>query len=214
MAQRTGKAIGPAPIATPRPLAEAAPAERRPRRDFVETVWTLFCSLRFAVVLNVALALAAMFGTVVPQMQSGIQNFQAELDQFLDGVRGRYGDFAGVLYWAGFYDLYNSLWFRMLVVLVVFSIVMCTLNRWGPIMRLIRNPTVRVGDGFLAGLSERAQFRAVPLEATAAEAVVRRALNPSRYRVFAERDDGAGTVFMYADRDRWTKLVTFVSHGA
>src|SRR5438093_456054 len=78
MAQRTGKAISASPIAASRPLAEAAPAERRPRRDFVETVWTLFCSLRFAVVLNVALALAAMLGTVVPQMQPGIQNLLAE----------------------------------------------------------------------------------------------------------------------------------------
>jgi cytochrome c biogenesis protein len=218
MAQRTDKALN-SPPALPVGLtagvgALAAETRRRPGRDPVETVWTLFCSLRFAVVLNVAMALAALLGTVIPQMPPGIQNFDTELDQFLSNARARYGDFAGVLHWAGFYDLYNSLWFRMLVVLVVFSIVMCTLNRWGPIVRLIRNPTVRVGDGFLAGLSERAQFRAVPLEVTAAEGVVRRALNRSRYRVLAERDIASGSVYLYADRDRWTKLVTFVSHGA
>ena len=142
-------------------------AQRRPARDPVELVWTLFCSIRFAVVLNVALALAAMLGTVVPQMPPGIQNFELELDRFLDGVRDRYGDFAGVLHWAGFFDLYNSLPFRMLVVLVVFSIVMCTLNRWGPIMRLIRDPSIRVSDNFITGLAEKAQFRAVPLVADA-----------------------------------------------
>src|SRR5437588_9028241 len=111
MEQRTTKALSASPAASARPVVTTPTLDRRPRRDFVETVWTLFCSLRFAVVLNVALALAAMLGTVVPQMQPGIQNFQAELDQFLDGVRGRYGDFAGVLYWAGFFNLYNSLWF-------------------------------------------------------------------------------------------------------
>src|SRR5438034_8224792 len=110
---------------------------RRPRRDLAETIWALFCSIRFAIVLNVALALAAMLGTIIPQMQPGLQNFGTELNLFLDNARGRYGDLSGVLYWAGFYNLYNSLWFRMLVVLVVFSITMCTLNRWGPIMRLI-----------------------------------------------------------------------------
>src|SRR5438093_7507157 len=148
MAQRTGKAISAAPIAASRPLAEAAPADRRPRRDFVETIWTLFCSLRFAVVLNLALALAAVSGTLITQMQPGIQNFETELNSFLDAAKGRFGDLAGFLYWAGFFDLYNSLWFRMLVVLVVFSIVMCTLNRWGPIMRLIRRPAVRVSESF------------------------------------------------------------------
>jgi cytochrome c biogenesis protein len=102
----------------------------------------------------------------------------------------------------------------MLVVLVVFSIVMCTLNRWGPIMRLIRHPAVRVSDGFLAGLSERAQFRAVPLAPRTAEDALQRALKKSRYRVLSEREDPAGSIYLYADRDRWTKLVTFVSHAA
>jgi len=110
-------------------------------------------------VLNVALALAAMTGTVIPQMQPGIQNFDTELNTFLDAARGRYGDLSGFLYWAGFFDLYNSLWFRMLVVLVIFSIIMCTLNRWGPIMRLIRQPAVRVSESFTDSLTERAQFR-------------------------------------------------------
>ncbi|MFL5735650.1 MAG: cytochrome c biogenesis protein ResB [Chloroflexia bacterium] len=216
MAQRTDKALNSKPALSARmPAAtRAAEAGRRPRRDPVETVWVLFCSLRFAVVLNVALALAALLGTIIPQLQPGIQNFPTELDQFLIGARSRYGDFSGVLHWAGFYDLYNSLWFRMLVVLVVFSIVMCTLNRWGPIMRLIRNPAVRVSDDFVSGLSERAQFRAVPLEAAAAEQALRGALKRSRYRVLVDRDEGGSAVSLYADRDRWTKLVTFVSHAA
>src|SRR3989442_6289554 len=146
MAQHTGSKALNAPA---RPVGAhgraplQAALDRRPQRDFVETIWTLFCSLRFAVVLNVALALAAMTGTVIPQMQPGIQNFETELNTFLDAARGRYGDLTGLLYWAGFFDLYNSLWFKMLVVLVVFSIIMCTLNRWGPIMRLIRQPAVR-----------------------------------------------------------------------
>ncbi|MDQ3928987.1 MAG: cytochrome c biogenesis protein ResB, partial [Chloroflexota bacterium] len=53
-------------------LAEAKGGQRS---DFVETVWALFCSVRFAVVLNVSLALSAMLGTVIPQMPAGIQNF-------------------------------------------------------------------------------------------------------------------------------------------
>lgn len=189
-------------------------AQKRPGRDPIETIWALFCSLRFAVVLNLGLALAAMLGTVIPQMQPGLQNFDTELNGFLDQARARYGDFTGVLYWAGFFDLYNSLWFRMLVVLTVFGIVICTLNRWGPTMRLIRHPIVRVGDSFLSGLSEKAQFRAVPVTATTAEGALRSALRRGRYRVVSERSDDGNTLYLYADRDRWSKLVTFVSHAA
>src|SRR5437764_5237718 len=107
MAQRTEKALNNKPALSPRPMAGggsiAAEAGRRPRRDPVETVWTLFCSLRFAVVLNVGLALAALLGTIIPQMPVGIQNFQTELAQFLTDARTRYGDFSDVLYWAGFF---------------------------------------------------------------------------------------------------------------
>lgn len=187
---------------------------KRPGRDPIDTVWNLFCSVRFAVVLNVALALFAMLGTVMPQMPPGIQNFDAELNQFLDQARARYGDFAGVLHWAGFFDLYNSLPFRMLAVIVVFSIVICTLNRWGPIMRLIRNPSVRTSEAFIGSLSERAQFRAVPLDSSTVETALRSALRKGRYRVLTEGSEADGTLYLYADRDRWTKLVTFVSHAA
>ncbi len=192
-------------------MVEAKP---RPKSDFVETIWTLFCSVRFAVVLNVALALAAMLGTIIPQMPAGIQNFDVELGQFLDNAKSRYGDLYGVLYWAGFYNLYQSLWFRMLVVVVVFSIIMCTLNRWQPIMRQIRTPSLRFGDSFVSGLSEKAAFRSVPVDLATAEGALRGALRKGRYRVLSDTSEDGKTVFVYADRDRWSKLVTFVSHAA
>ena len=215
MAQRTSsKALNPSTTASARPAAVASTLNRRPPRDFVESVWVLFCSIRFAIVLNVALALAAMLGTVVPQLQPGMQNFEAELNSFLDAARGRYGDVTGLLYWAGFFDLYNSLWFRMLVVLVVFSIIMCTLNRWGPIMRLINHPAVRVSESFVDGLTEKAWFRSVPVDADSAEGALRVALKKSRYRVVADHSEDGEVVHLYADRDRWSKLVTFVSHAA
>src|SRR5690348_10486835 len=108
MAQPTQNTINK-PAVTPGVRGGAtvpALALSRPRRDIVETVWSLFCSVRFAVVLNVGLALAAMLGTVIPQLPAGISNLPTELGQFLDGARGRYGDLSGPLYWAGFFDIY------------------------------------------------------------------------------------------------------------
>ncbi len=193
---------------------QSAQAARQPRRDFVDTIWVMFCSIRFAVVLNVALALAAMLGTIIPQMPQGIQNFPREYEQFLKDAQARYGDFSGLLHWAGFYNLYDSLWFRMLVVIVCFSIIICTLNRWQPILRQIRNPMVRVPESYLSGLSEKARFRTVPLGMHEAGEVLKSVLRKSRYRVLAESAPDGSALYLYGDRDRWTKLVTFVSHGA
>lgn len=191
-----------------------AEAQGKQRGDFTETVWALFCSVRFAVVLNVALALAVMLGTVIPQMPAGIQNFEQELSQFLDNAQSRYGDLSGLLHWAGFYDLYYSLWFRLLVVTVVFSIVMCTLNRWQPIMRQIRTPSMRFSDNFINGLSEKAEFRSVPVDLSTAESALRGALRKGRFRTVAQASEDGQALFVYGDRDRWSKLVTFISHGA
>lgn len=192
-------------ISTPRP---------RPKRDIVELIWNLFCSVRFAVVLNIALALVSMLGTVIPQMPQGMERFPSELGRFLEQARARYGEASDLLYWAGFYYMYESLWFRMLVVLVVFGIIICTLNRWQPVVRLITKPAVRVSDSFISGLTEKAQFRAVPLDVERAKSALAAALRKSRYRTLSETAPDGGALFVYADRDRWTKLVTFVSHGA
>jgi cytochrome c biogenesis protein len=190
-----------------------AVAQRRPQRDIVEAVWTLFCSLRFAVVLNVALALFAMLGTVITQMQPGVQRFPTELDAFLTSAEARYGAFSGVLHWAGFFDLYNSLPFRMLVVIVVFSIIICTMNRWQPTLRLITRPSVKVSDSFIDELTEKAHFRGVPVTLDEAEQAVSQSLRRGRYRVLTERA-GESYVHLFGDRDRWSKMVTFVSHAA
>lgn len=206
-----------APVQQPSPPAtgsKIADVGNRNRSDFVEAVWALLCSVRFAVVLNVALAVAAMLSTVIPQMPLGLQNFPQELEQFLDSARARYGDLTGVLHWAGFFNLFASLWFRLLLVTVVFSIVMCTLNRWQPIMRQIRTPSLRFSDTFISGLSEKAEYRSVPVDIRAAEEALRGALRKSRYRTVVQPSEDGKSLFVYADRDRWSKLVTFASHGA
>lgn len=183
-------------------------------RDPIEAIWALFCSIRFAVALNISLALAAMVGTVIPQMPIGIQNFPIEFERFLEGSRGRFGDFAGVMHWSGLFDFYNSLPFRLLVAFVVFGIVVCTLNRWQPIMRLINQPAVKVGVNFISSLSEKAEFRAVPLNPEVATDVLHRVLKKGHYRVLHVEDSSGSTTHLYADKDRWSKLVTFVSHAA
>lgn len=188
-------------------------ARQGPKRDFIEAVWVLFCSVKFAVALNVGLAFVVMLGTVIPQIQPGIQTSSEALADFLDGAQGRYGDLSGLLYWAGFFDIYNSLPFRMLAVIVVFSIIICTLNRWQPTMRLITKPIVKASDGFLGGLTEKAQFRAVPVTQEQAESALRGAFRKGRYRVISERSEDGSILHLYGDRDRWSKLVTFVSHA-
>jgi cytochrome c biogenesis protein len=197
-----------APVAAPGAVARRA----APRRDFFEAVWALFCSVRFAVVLMLLLAAATTLGTLIPQVSPGLRDFPQDYADFLSRAYDRFGAVAGVMDWAGLFDLYNSFWFRLLIILICYSIVICTLNRWGPTMRLINPQTVRSSEGFLQGLNERAQFTGVPLPPAVAAGALAGALKRSRYRVL--RDDDGSAYYLYADRDRWSKMVTFFSHAA
>jgi cytochrome c biogenesis protein ResB len=204
--------------ATPRtkPRPPAPPAgkviDKGPRRDFFEQTWNLFCSVRFAVVLILLLAAATTLGTVIPQVSPGLRDFPQDYAIFLNNAYARFGPVAGVMDWAGMFDLYNSFWFRLLIILICYSIVICTLNRWGPTLRLINPQTVRSSAGFVRNLSERAEFTGVPLAPAAAAEALGAALKRSRYRVLHDHD--GDTYYIYADRDRWSKMVTFGSHAA
>jgi|GEM_PF-3254065 len=206
-----------------------APAARRPqgpatppgvtterpglRRDLFESTWNLFCSVRFAVVLILILAAATTLGTILPQISPGLRDFPQDYADFMSRAQVRFGPVTAVMAAAGLFDLYNSFWFRLLILLICYSIIVCTLNRWGPTLRLINPQTVRSSEAFLNSLSERAQFSGVPLVPAAAATALTGALKRSRYRVLREVAP-SGEVFLYADRDRWSKMVTYFSHAA
>jgi len=197
----------------PAPPAGAPPAvPSTPRRDIFELTWRLFCSVRFAVVLILLLAAATTLGTLIPQVSPGLRDFPQDYADFLSRADARFGALAGWMDGAGLFDLYNSFWFRLLIILICYSIVICTLNRWGPTLRLINPQTVRSSESFLLNLSERAHFSGVPLPPAAAAAALTTVLKRSRFRVLADQE--AGAYYLYADRDRWSKMVTFVSHAA
>jgi cytochrome c biogenesis protein len=218
MARATAKATtppAPTTAASRRPAETApAPASRRARRDIFEATWTLFCSVRFAVVQILVLAAATTLGTLIPQMPLGLRDFPTDYNAFLTDMQTRFGAFSNAMLWSGMFDLYNSFWFRLLIIIQIYSIIICTLNRWGPIWRQINPTTIRSNEAFLRTMSERATFSGVPLAPATAAQALRAALGRSRYRVLEETDPTDGTVYLYADRDRWVKLVTFVSHAA
>src|SRR3954454_16082796 len=106
------RAAPPAPPVAP-------PVERpKPQRDFFEITWSLLCSVRFAVVLILLLAAATTLGTTIPQISPGLRDFPLDYADFLSRAYARFGPLAGAMDWAGLFDLFNSFWYRLLIVLL------------------------------------------------------------------------------------------------
>jgi cytochrome c biogenesis protein len=177
-------------------------------------LWRLFTSVNFAVVQIVAVAILAVFGMTIRQLPGFAFRSAADYATEMNKLRSIYEPVLGV----GTFDLlerlqlfhvFNSTPFSIALLLLVVSILICTLDRtprlWqqSAVIRMVQpdayfdprlpdRVSIAAGDGLTA--------------ATVAGALRRRRFTVRE----AAGEDGA--TFVYGDRNRWTKLATLISH--
>jgi cytochrome c biogenesis protein len=118
----------------------------------------------------------------------------------------------------GLFDAYRAPWFLALLAVLLVSVVACTIQRLPRLWRSVVEP--RVVTQPEAFFQAKAGFRCCaewPVSSSqaglaAAEAVLSSEQAPSHLRV--EQDEVAGCVGVYAERGRWARLGTLVSHAA
>jgi cytochrome c biogenesis protein len=173
-------------------------------------VWHFFTSVRLALVLIMAIAAAVFAGTMLDQAPPSIASDPAMYSQWLARAEGRYGEFpTRVLDFFDLFNVFHTLWFRALLGLLVVNIVICTLNRWRGIWRTVFPPRIRMNDSFFQHARFNARFL-VDGQAPETAAIVKRGLKHARYRVSMDAEPGA--VALYADRNRFSRFGTFISH--
>jgi cytochrome c biogenesis protein len=132
--------------------------------------------------------------------------------QWLTRVEGTYGAFATKVF--DFFDLFNvfhTIWFRLLIGLLTINIIVCTLNRWKGIWRTAFPSRIRMTDAFFQHARYNAKY-VFEGPAGPAGATVKKGLKHARYRTSTEAE--AGSVALYADRNRFSRFGTFISHLA
>ena len=188
---------------------------RVPQRTYWETrtlgrMWHFFTSVRLALVLILAITAAVFAGTMLDQVAPSVRSDPAMYAQWLTRAEGRYGVFpTKVLEFFELFNVFHTLWFRLLIGLLTVNIIVCTLNRWKGIWRTVFPPRIRMTDAFF----QHARFNAkyvMDERAEAAAATVKKGLKHARYRVSTEGE--AGSVALYADRNRFSRFGTFISH--
>lgn len=177
--------------------------------DLLGRVWRSFTSVRLALILILIITAAVLAGTLLMQAPGSATADAESYNQWLEGARSKYGPWTALLDTLQLFNVFHSLWFRLLVGLLTVNIVVCTVNRWKGIWSSAFRTRTRMGDAFF----EHARFNAhvetdVPVAAAAEQ--VKRALSRSRYRVKVEAGDDA--IAIYADRNRLSRFGTFLSH--
>lgn len=177
-------------------------------------LWRLFTSVNFAVVQITVLALLAVVGMTVRQLPGFAFRSPTDYAIEMERLRALYEPvlgpaFVGLMERLQLFHVFNSTPFTALLIVLVVSIVICTLDRtprlWqqSASIRVVQPPAF-----FDPRLPDRVSIAAGDgLD----EAAVRTALRRQRFSVrVADGPDGA--LFLYGDRNRWTKLATLVSH--
>jgi cytochrome c biogenesis protein len=188
--------------------------------------WRTLVSVRFAVLQISVLAVAGVIGAVLRQVPgSALHDPQAYADQ-MAAIHAAYDPLTvlGVnvgpqvvdaFEWLGLFRVFSAPWFVFLLTLLVVSIVVCTLDRTPALwrsareMRLVQPPSY-----YDLRLDERARFAGADAKAVdelAAE--LRRSRFHVRQTVVAGTAPGApATLHLYADKYRFFKLATLLTH--
>ncbi len=128
----------------------------------------------------------------------------------MDRIHARYDALLGsavvdVMERIGIFNVFGSWWFSLSLILLLVSIVVCTIDRTPRLWRQSSEVRVVQPDPFFdPRLPDRAALGG--LEAAAVEAVLRR----NRFRV--RRAEVGGTTYLYGDRHQYTKMATLLTH--
>ena len=177
-------------------------------------LWRLFTSVNFAVVQIVVIAVLAVFGMTIRQLPGFAFRSVADYSAEMDNLRSVYQPVLGVgmvdlLERLQLFHVFTSTPFSVALLVLVFSIIVCTLDRTPRLWQ--QSAAIRVVQPaayFDPRLPDRVSIAAG--EGLTREAVAG-ALRRHRFSVrTASGPDGA--TFLYGDRNRWTKLATLVTH--
>lgn len=168
-------------------------------KTIVDKVWNFFSSVKVGVWLIVVTLVASALGTILPQEQyipSGSDPAQYYKDE--------YGWFGNLWYTIGFQDLYNSWWYLLLIASIGVSLVICSLDRYIPLRRALKNQKVTRHEGFL--LRQRVYGKSEGPGQEEAFDQVKTKLKEKRYHL---REDNGNIL---AEKNRFCRWGPYVNH--
>lgn len=124
---------------------------------FLHAIYALFYNKAFGLVLILLTGLLSLIGVLLPQKPPNIAGNPERQAAWLDKVRGGTGGWTSILDALGFFSMFSSIPFLVVMGLLAVSIIACTTHRIPVIWKAARHPHVRVKPRFfdVAGLRTR-----------------------------------------------------------
>ncbi len=171
-------------------------------KSIIDKVWNFFSSVKVGITLIILNLIAASIGTILPQEFYVSVATDAEKEAYYSDVYGWFGE---IYYSLGLSDLYSSLWFQILVLMLGMSIVIASIDRGFPLHKSLKNQRVIRHKSFMK--RQRVIAEGQPTEKSEETlAVVEQKLKDLKYNV--RREDNA----LLAERGRFSRYGPYVNH--
>jgi cytochrome c biogenesis protein len=200
-------------VATPAAVraTSAAGIPTNPLAQLGRGFWRLLTSVDFAVVQIIFLSILAVIGMTLQQLPDFAFRSPGDYANAIEAIHIRYDPVLGpglvnVLERLGAFSIFKSAIFGIGLVVLVVSIVVCTLDRTPRLWRDVSAVRVAQPEPFFdPRLPDRAALTGI-----AGTDIVRLI----RLRGFHVREETAadGTTYVYGDRHQYTKLATLLTH--
>jgi cytochrome c biogenesis protein len=168
-------------------------------RSFVQSAWDFFCSLKLSIFLLICLAVTSIIGTVIPQSPP------REYLVTLSDTKIR-------LYSAlGFFDMYHSWWFILLLYLLTINLVACSIKRLPRVWKFISEPNLVMDAGLEKTLSLTHDFKKQEDATTLRDRMIAFLKGEFAAPVVTERD---GEFHLFAQKNPYCRLGVYVVHSS
>jgi len=114
------------------------------KRNFIESIWDFFCSLKLALSLLIVLALISIIGTIIPQEPNVPSQYIASIGPTKLSIYKT----------LGFFHMYHSWWFMSLLGLLTFNIICCSVKRLPRVWKIVAEPTLIMDEGLQKTLQQ------------------------------------------------------------
>ena len=161
-------------------------------------LWAFFCSVKLTIALLIILAIVSIFGTLLPQQQESIhlaEKLSPSLFRILSTLQ--------------VFDLYHSIWFRLIIGALAANLVICSIDRFSVSLRRFR---ARPSPGRSKPFADIPPERIIPVRSDMEETSARVGeVLKGRYRGFRiEASEGAH--FILGETGRYSHFGVYLVH--
>ncbi len=163
-----------------------------------EKVWKFFSSVKLAVVLLIILAIVSVIGTVIQQNESP-EKYLREYSQAT----------VQLFEMLGFFDMYHTWWFVLLLFLFTANLTVCTLERLPHTLKIMTAPLKPIDEDSLKAVPFKKEFEFKGGTAKAEERAAS-VLKSRRYRYIETKGPGASQFI--TQKGVYSRLGVYITH--